>query len=357
MEQQSIRGSLFTLEPFQNNHEGNWIEFGFWVKKNPVDSHQIVKFNITMSTQQKGEHTYPYYLVLQTYSRDQTILNGENFEEETIFQKNALSVVTKAKWNDNQVLLRKLRNLNLEQITAIKIHIQRLKPIYCPYLVKNFGFIQRADSPFTIVTEHPPANALSLAEVLKKSPEISTTRRCKFALDSALGLAYLHAYQIYHGEVTLNNFLVIAEELPRESGVNVQTQGYGILKIPSNIPSWTHAPELQTPSNNVNYFATDIYSFGAILTHIFRTPENSEKYQTQNTHEHFLHKPKLTLSELTEIIQFEALSHVPQSIRIVIEQCWKKNPDERPCMNEIVQYLREEFLTLLGEPGVGRPHS
>jgi tRNA A-37 threonylcarbamoyl transferase component Bud32 len=153
--------------------------------------------------------------------------------------------------------------------------------------------------------------------------------QAEMMLDAAVGMIYLHERGIIHRDLKSLNLLV-------DRDWRVHVADFGLSKIQSkgahlvsaSTTGYWAAPETMTASQVTN--KSDVFSFGIILWELF----GLELY------------PGLHPLRASYLAAFEGLRPpIPltclQPLRVLIQDCWAQNPEERPTFAEITGRLRE----------------
>ncbi|KAG8896830.1 hypothetical protein FRB99_008617 [Tulasnella sp. 403] len=177
----------------------------------------------------------------------------------------------------------------------------------------------------------------TLPTFLRENSE--TADRPRFILEVAEALAYLESKRVIHGDIRGSNVLVSPDHhaLLYDFGLS-KIAGVATLKPLRGAGStlW-QSPELL--KNEPKSYASDIYAFGITIYEVL----------TDNLPSHY-HQPPgsvfLVVYENKPPMRPEACgSH--GYLWDIAEQCWKKNPDDRPSIQIVLRWLQQRKCDFL----------
>ncbi|KAJ6479385.1 kinase-like domain-containing protein [Mycena vulgaris] len=153
-------------------------------------------------------------------------------------------------------------------------------------------------------------------------------------LDAGLGLEHLHSLKLVHGDLKAINILVTrsGRAVLADFGLASVADSKIFLSTSSGKRGGTvrwHAPELFHEGRNS--FASDVYAFSCVCYEIFTgdlpfcdlTKDGAVILKVMQGQ-----RPRRSLS-------------VPDDVWDLMEECWKADPEARPCARQIVSRLRD----------------
>ncbi|KAF9648576.1 kinase-like protein [Thelephora ganbajun] len=203
-------------------------------------------------------------------------------------------------------------------------------------------FISVTRNPLQFVSEWMPNGTLT--EYVNANPDVN---RIGLLLDVAEGLGYLHANYTVHGDLKGPNILVDHNGHARLTdfglasvvrGLNsilvTQVQGYSVR--------WA-APEVLEKGDK-NTREADIFAFGMVVIEAFTGKYPFSDFNTLAI------VPKIVDGERPPRPQEAQGLGLTDSVWDMILRCWRKDPDHRPTMTEVVGLLRECYKLWVANP-------
>jgi len=166
--------------------------------------------------------------------------------------------------------------------------------------------------------------------------------RLKIAVDITAGMQYLHSMNppILHGDLRSTNVFVAS--MSCQDAVVAKVADFGLAEsvfnsTNSQLATWQWlAPEVLDSSSRGFDERSDIYSFGIVLWELWTRcspymEDYWERFARKSNFNHF----QCISAILNEGIRPVIPEQVPAVIRLVIEQCFKQYPDQRPSFTSI----------------------
>jgi len=164
-------------------------------------------------------------------------------------------------------------------------------------------------------------------------------KRLEIALDVARALQYLHAEDLIHRDVKVQNVLLDENNRAKLTDLGLcKPEGLAsnsLVGTPINM-----APEMIKQQYDKTI---DVYAFGMLLWRVCEGKGN----QPQNINRHFLPLVMLMLNALDNKTP-ERLDVFPQSCWELMEKCWNLVPEARPSFDSVVKDLE----TILGDVSI-----
>ncbi|KAM1131482.1 hypothetical protein TB1_045278 [Malus domestica] len=248
-----------------------------------------------------------------------------------------------ASWRGIQVAVKMLEEkvfADEDKVNAFRDELALLQKIRHPNVVQFLGAVTQS-CPMVIVTEY--LNKGDFRAYLKRKGALRPTSALKFSLDIARGMNYLHEHKpeaIIHRDLEPSNIL-------RDDSGHLKVADFGVsklLKVANTVKedrpvtsqksqdTWRYvAPEVY---RNEEYDTkVDVFSFALILQEMiegcvpFSTKPEKEvpKSYVANERPPFRAPPKRYAHGLKELI----------------EECWSKDPSERPSFKQIIKRLHD----------------
>jgi len=184
-----------------------------------------------------------------------------------------------------------------------------------------------------IVMEY--ADLGTLLQVLRSSEKLELNNVDNLTIGIARGIQYLHKNDIIHRDIAARNILLKESGVPMISDFGLSrevVQGEEYLSTgKDSLPLKWMAPEAIKLSHFTR--ATDIWSFGVTIWEI--VTRGSEPHETIDVTE-----AKIQIRDyfLTPIIP----SDVDPTMKVIMQQCWYKDPDMRPSPKDIMEMVKEK---------------
>jgi WD40 repeat protein/predicted Ser/Thr protein kinase len=203
-----------------------------------------------------------------------------------------------------------------------------------PYIVQLHG-INFSDK-MRIVMEYVPGG--SLQNVLNQQTQaFPVIKQCRYALDIAYGLAFIHECNVLHLDLKPDNILVT-----EDGRLKLTDFGASLLQEQASITDANKrgtyrymSPELWEAVDKTGYTTkADSYSYGIILWEIASAKKAYDELTTVNDialYNHIVKQEKRP--------QPNKPPQTAESIATLISRCWKQRREERPEAQEIVQAL------------------
>ncbi|KAL6769353.1 hypothetical protein ACKKBG_A30675 [Auxenochlorella protothecoides x Auxenochlorella symbiontica] len=212
--------------------------------------------------------------------------------------------------------------------------------------------------PPALVAEYMAGGSLKGALARHADMVAGVATRVMLAMDTAKGMAYLHAKNIIHFDLKSGNLLLgYRDKRPvckvADFGLSkqkVDTYVSGVTSQRGTLP-YT-APEVIRTPNRVTEKA-DVFSFGVIMWELWT---GREPYENLNYHA-LMHQLAMPDSHVRPPlpgapdwdVPGEAPPELAPGWRVLLEKCWADDPDERPSFPDIVKELRNMVGVLRAE--------
>lgn len=199
-----------------------------------------------------------------------------------------------------------------------------------PNLVQTFGVSLDGPNP-CIVLEFCGGGSLDTV-AFDKEKHIPNEQKRDFALKIAYGLLHLHNNNIVHRDLAARNILLTNDGQPKISDFGMsriiqEESSQGKTKTSFGPLRWMAPESLKDKSYSTK---SDVWSYGILLYELVAGDE-----------------PHVTEDQLNIAVRIrdEALTPVIPAdcdpvLRQAMEICWKPNPNDRPSMEQIADFLR-----------------
>ncbi|KAF9446048.1 kinase-like protein [Macrolepiota fuliginosa MF-IS2] len=214
--------------------------------------------------------------------------------------------------------------------------------LHHPNIVPLYGIFHSKLSPLASMVS-PWMHNGNLEKYLIKHPD---EPRPPLIFDISLGLQYLHEQGVIHGNVKGANVLVndIGRACIADFGFYVLQVGRTIthtreVEMGYTIP-WASPERIQGGSSADSTFMSDIWSFGCVcfevLTGLMPFHKCSERIAIRSLLEGELPSG----SDPAKV-----LAGIDDYLCDLMNSCWRRNPDDRPSCQEIVEILKSNGVT------------
>jgi serine/threonine protein kinase len=240
----------------------------------------------------------------------------------------AFSKVYYGKWDDKYIAV---KVLNTELSDNINQELQIMKELCnSKYIVRYEGIII---SPlnFMIAMEYMANGSLDKI-IFSSKRKIPHLLLCRFILDSAIGLNYIHENKFIHADLATRNIMI-------DEKWRAKISDFGLSRIleknkdsqytNSDIgPVRWSSPE--TLNKKIYTSKTDIYSFGVVMYEIL---ERRIPWQESNIAD--------VIIKVTNGQQLEISSKVNKNLINIMRKCYEFNPKNRITIIELIDELKK----------------
>ncbi|KAH1073712.1 hypothetical protein J1N35_026040 [Gossypium stocksii] len=259
-----------------------------------------------------------------------------DMDEATRIGEGAYGEVFLVNWRGTEVAAKTIRSTIASNPKAKNTFLKELalwQQLRHPNIVQFLGVLKHSDR-LIFLTEYLRNG--SLYDILKKKGRLDTKTAISYALDIARGMNYLHQHKphaIIHRDLTPRN--VLQDEAGR-----LKVTDFGLSKIAQEKDSYGY--KMTGGTGSYRYMApevyrresygksVDVFSFALILHEMFQGgPSNRAETAEQIADKRAYEDSRPPLSSFL----------YPEPIKMLLKECWHKNPDCRPTFEEIILQL------------------
>ncbi|XP_015595655.1 mitogen-activated protein kinase kinase kinase 7 isoform X2 [Cephus cinctus] len=258
-------------------------------------------------------------------------IDYNEIETEEVVGKGSFGVVWKGRWRGRYVAV---KHINSEgEKKAFTVEVRQLSRVIHPNIVKLYGACTK--NPVCLVMEYAEGGSLYNVLHCNPQPHYTAGHAMSWALQCARGVAYLHNMKpkpLIHRDLKPPNLLLIL------GGQTLKICDFGTacdlntyMTNNKGSAAWM-APEVFEGSRYTE--KCDVFSWGVILWEILsrRKPFDDiggSAYRIMWA-VHMGQRPPL-------------MDGCPKPIEDLMIRCWKKVPEERPSMDEVVRVMTTLF--------------
>uniref|UniRef100_A0A5B7C959 Protein kinase domain-containing protein n=1 Tax=Davidia involucrata TaxID=16924 RepID=A0A5B7C959_DAVIN len=273
-----------------------------------------------------------------------------DMNEATLIGEGAYGEVYLVKWRGTEVAAKTIRSSIASNQMVKKTFLRELalwQTLRHPNIVQFLGVLKDSDR-LIFLTEYL-CNG-SLYDILKKKGRLDPLTAVAYALDIARGMNYLHQHKphaIIHRDLTPRNVL-------QDEAGHLKVTDFGLSKIAQEKDVYGYkmtggtgsyrymAPEVyRRESYNKS---VDVFSFALLVHEMFQGgPSNRAE------------APELVADKRAYEDSRPPLSSYvyPEPIKMLLRECWHKNPDCRPTFEDIILQLEIIQESLQFKKGMG----
>ncbi|XVF22557.1 hypothetical protein REPUB_Repub12eG0182000 [Reevesia pubescens] len=259
-----------------------------------------------------------------------------DMHEATLIGEGAYGEVYLVKWRGTEVAAKTIRSSIASNPKAKNTFLKELalwQRLRHPNIVQFLGVLKHSDR-LIFLTEYLRNG--SLYDILKKKGRLDLQTAIAYALDIARGMNYLHQHKphaIIHRDLTPRN--VLQDEAGR-----LKVTDFGLSKIAQEKDSYGY--KMTGGTGSYRYMAPEVYrreSYGKSIDVFSFALIVHEMFQGGPSHR------GETAEQVADKMAYEDLrppisSYIyPEPIKILLRECWHKNPDCRPTFEEIILKL------------------
>ncbi|KAK8974272.1 hypothetical protein V6N11_034638 [Hibiscus sabdariffa] len=269
-----------------------------------------------------------------------------DMEEATLIGEGTHGEVYLVNWRGTEVAAKTIRSSIASNPKAKNTFLKELalwQRLRHPNIVQFLGVLKHSDR-LIILTEYLRNGCLH--EILRKKGRPDPQTAISYALDIARGMNYLHQHRphaIIHRDLTPRN--VLQDEAGR-----LKVTDFGLSKLAQEKDSYGYkmtggtdrymAPEVYRRESYGK--SVDVFSFALIVHEMFQGgPSNREETAEQVADKRAYEDSRPPLSSFI----------YPEPIKMLLRECWHKNPDCRPTFEEIIfklEVIQQDFQNRSG---------
>ncbi|KAM7472200.1 hypothetical protein LguiA_010383 [Lonicera macranthoides] len=254
----------------------------------------------------------------------------------TLIGEGAYGEVYLVKWRGTEVAAKTIRSAIASNQMVKKTFLKELglwQKLRHPNIVQFLGVLNDSDR-LIFLTEYL-CNG-SLYDILRKKGKLDPMTAVSYALDIARGMNYLHQHKphaIIHRDLTPRNVL-------QDEAGHLKVTDFGLSKIAQEKDALGY--KMTGGTGSYRYMApevyrresygksVDVFSFALIVHEMFQGgPSNREEAAEQVADKRAYEDRRPYLSSYI----------YPEPIKLLLQDCWHKNPECRPTFEEIILQL------------------
>ncbi|XP_039199384.1 atrial natriuretic peptide receptor 2-like [Crotalus tigris] len=235
-------------------------------------------------------------------------------------------------YDGRTVAIKKITKKTFTLTKTIRKEVKQVRQLDHPNICRFIGGCIEVPN-IAIITEYCPKGSLNDV-LLNENIPLNWGFRFSFAIDIAQGMAYLHHYRIYHGQLKSRNCVIDDRWVCKISDYGLKSYRKEDSVMNSNITHQVYvAPEAHSMLNFEPTPAADVYSYAIILLEIATRSDptlddtHSEKYSLC-----------LPLAELISEKSENACPCATEYIEL-IRKCRKSNPSQRLTFEQVKKLL------------------
>ncbi|RIA92866.1 kinase-like domain-containing protein, partial [Glomus cerebriforme] len=273
-----------------------------------------------------------------------------NFSDIEKIGEGGFGIVNRANWIDGgiKVALKGPLNNSIDdnQKEYFLRELKLLRQINHPNINRFLGVTKDlVRNNYIIVLQY--ANQGNLREYLEKNfPSLHWEDKIQMALDITCGLKYLHSRQIIHRDLHAKNILVNNGSLMiADLGLSKRSTEINSNSIHFGLPAYIE-PQCYIDHNYKQNEKSDIYSLGVLFWEISSGKPPFSEIPIFNIN-------LLVIRGIREI----PIENTPFEYQQLYKNCWKKEPYQRPDINEIYSALIQLKLQFDNEIRINSNHN
>uniref|UniRef100_A0A1A8MPN4 non-specific protein-tyrosine kinase n=1 Tax=Nothobranchius pienaari TaxID=704102 RepID=A0A1A8MPN4_9TELE len=239
------------------------------------------------------------------------------------------------------VAVKALKQENSDVPDVWKKEIEILKSLYHSNIVRYKGCCTEPGRlEVQLIMEYLPLG--SLREFLPKN-KIGVPQCLMFAQQICQGMDYLHSQRYVHRDLAARNVLVENKGLVKIGDFGLtkyipEGEIYYRVRETGDSPVYWYAIECLKEMKFS--FASDVWSFGVTLYEIFTHCDSRQSPPTKFFEMMGLTEGSMTLVKIIELLErnrrLPCPRDCPHEARLLMEQCWNKNAENRPSFKTLV---------------------
>lgn len=238
-------------------------------------------------------------------------------------------VIFKATYKNKTVAVKKIE-IDSQSMTEAMREIDMMTSLpEHDNVVNIINWYPRDNNIFIIMKYYEMGSLYSLIH----SKKLPLAMKLNYLIDTINGIKHLHDNNIVHRDIAARNVLVDEKGYASISdfGMSRKFDGDDNGQQTQNkiLPIRSSAPESILKS--VYSKSSDIYSIGILIFEILTQSVPFGKMNNAEILINVCHKDQRPV--------FDDTHHIPDTIKIICQKCWLKNPDQRPDIAEILQAL------------------
>ncbi|XP_057780505.1 serine/threonine-protein kinase VIK-like isoform X2 [Salvia miltiorrhiza] len=259
-----------------------------------------------------------------------------DWDGKTLIGEGAYGEVYLVKWRGTEVAAKTIRS-SIASNKTVKDNFLKEFTLWAklrhPNIVQFLGVLKQPAGRLVFLTEYLRNG--SLYDILRRKGKLDSLTAVAYALDIARGMNYLHQHKphaIIHRDLTPRNVLQNEAGRLKVTDFGLSKIAHGrdfVYKMTGGTGSYRYmAPEVFRRESYGK--SVDVFSFALIVHEMFQGgPSNREEEPEKIADKRAYEDERPYLPSIV----------YPEPIKGLLQDCWHKNPEQRPTFEEIIMQL------------------
>ncbi|CAM8926480.1 unnamed protein product [Rhodiola kirilowii] len=275
-----------------------------------------------------------------------------DMEDKVLIGEGSFGEVYLVKWRGTAVAAKTIRSSiasNPRVRNAFLKELELWQKLRHPNIVQFLGVLKHP-TRLIFLTEYLSNGTLH--DILRKKGRLDSRTAIAYALDIARGMNYLHEHKphaVIHRDLTPRNVL-------QDASMHLKVTDFGLSKISQERDAYGY--KMTGGTGSYRYMApevyrresygksVDVFSFALIMHEMFQGgPSNKAEAPEQVADKRAYEDSRPSLSSVV----------FPEKVKMLLRDCWHRNPDNRPTFEQIILRLENIQDTMHEEKRKSRP--